>query len=381
MIVVMGSGAETVARDRRVAERARRAGRRAAGAAVPAVPGARRCSRRCPRPCARDRRARPHQGARLDRRAALPRRGRGAGRGARRRRARGDAAGHRRPLRPVVEGVHARHGRRRVRRAGARAAAAPLHRRHQRRRLRHEPRRTTRRSTSSRPRRCARSSSASARTARSAPTRTRSRSSGRGPGRARPGLLRLRLEEVRLADGLAPALRPQPIRAPYLVQQAGFVGCHQFGLLDRVDVLGRGGARRDAAAQLPAPAGRGLGRAAAPGAGADPRQAHRRSTRSTPTGSPARPASAGRINIVLQTCFFAISGVLPRERGDRADQGGDRARPTADAAPRWCERNQAAVDRTLDGAAPRSRCPTGVTGDAASCRRSCPRTRPSSSAP
>ena len=31
---------------------------------------------------------------------------------------------------------------------------------------------------------------------------------------------------------------PQPIRAPYLVQQAGFVGCHHFGLLDRLDVLG-----------------------------------------------------------------------------------------------------------------------------------------------
>ncbi len=31
---------------------------------------------------------------------------------------------------------------------------------------------------------------------------------------------------------------PQPIRAPYLVRHAGFVGCHQFGLLDRVDVLG-----------------------------------------------------------------------------------------------------------------------------------------------
>ena len=32
---------------------------------------------------------------------------------------------------------------------------------------------------------------------------------------------------------------PEPIRAPYLVQQASFVGCHQFGLLDRLDVLGR----------------------------------------------------------------------------------------------------------------------------------------------
>ena len=31
----------------------------------------------------------------------------------------------------------------------------------------------------------------------------------------------------------------RPIRAAYLIQQAGFVGCHQFGLLDRIDVLGR----------------------------------------------------------------------------------------------------------------------------------------------
>src|SRR5580692_10473314 len=31
---------------------------------------------------------------------------------------------------------------------------------------------------------------------------------------------------------------PQPIRAPYLVQQASFVGCHHLGLLDRLDVIG-----------------------------------------------------------------------------------------------------------------------------------------------
>src|SRR6478672_4566362 len=32
---------------------------------------------------------------------------------------------------------------------------------------------------------------------------------------------------------------PRPIRAPYLVEQASFVGCHHFGLLDQLDVLGR----------------------------------------------------------------------------------------------------------------------------------------------
>src|SRR5205823_13859200 len=32
---------------------------------------------------------------------------------------------------------------------------------------------------------------------------------------------------------------PRPIRAPYLVQNASFVGCHHFGMLEQVDVLGR----------------------------------------------------------------------------------------------------------------------------------------------
>ena len=82
VLVVMGSGAETVARDRGRAQRAGRAGRRGAGAAVPAVPGP-GAGRRAARERAPDRRARPDQGARLDRRAAVPRRGRRADRGAR----------------------------------------------------------------------------------------------------------------------------------------------------------------------------------------------------------------------------------------------------------------------------------------------------------
>ena len=32
---------------------------------------------------------------------------------------------------------------------------------------------------------------------------------------------------------------PEPIRAPYLISQASFVGCHQFGLLERAEVLER----------------------------------------------------------------------------------------------------------------------------------------------
>ena len=32
---------------------------------------------------------------------------------------------------------------------------------------------------------------------------------------------------------------PQPISAPYLIAQASFVGCHQFGLIERAEVLER----------------------------------------------------------------------------------------------------------------------------------------------
>ena len=62
------------------AHRARRTGRRDAGAVVPAVSPPRRCWPRC-RDRAHDRGAGPHQGTRVDRRAAVPRRRRGVDRG------------------------------------------------------------------------------------------------------------------------------------------------------------------------------------------------------------------------------------------------------------------------------------------------------------
>ena len=112
MLVLMGSGAETA---RETVDRAQRArasgsascrcgctGRSRPTALLAALPAER----------AHGRRARPHEGARLDGRAALPRRRRRARRGRRRRRL--PTAVDRRPLRALVQGVHARHGRRRA---------------------------------------------------------------------------------------------------------------------------------------------------------------------------------------------------------------------------------------------------------------------------
>ena len=84
VVIVMGSGGETARETVAFLRDAGRAGRRRAGPAVPAVPGAgARCGAARQRPPRRG--ARSHQGARLARRAAVPRRARGAERVARRR--------------------------------------------------------------------------------------------------------------------------------------------------------------------------------------------------------------------------------------------------------------------------------------------------------
>ena len=91
-----------------------------------------------------------------------------------------------------------------------------------------------------------------------------------------------------------------------------------------------------------------MGRAVAPGPGPDPRQEASTCTRSTP-GSIAREVGlAGRINIVLQTCFFAISGVLPREQAiERIKEAITKTYGKRGAEV--VQRNHAAVDRTLEG--------------------------------
>lgn len=106
---------------------------------------------------------------------------------------------------------------------------------------------------------------------------------------------------------------PHPIRAPYLVSGANFIGCHQFRFLDTVDVLGRAadGATLLLNCRLP------------PDKVWDamPRPVQERilakgiRVYAVDADRIARAAGlAGRINVVLQTCFFAISDVLPRER-------------------------------------------------------------------
>ncbi len=139
---------------------------------------------------------------------------------------------------------------------------------------------------------------------------------------------------------------PQPIRAPYLVQQASFVGCHQFAMLEQVDVLGRAAPGATLLLNCRHPPERVWD--ALPRPVQEQILAKQIDVYAIDAGRIARDVGlAGRINIVLQTCFFAISGVLPREdalariKAAIAKTYGKRG---ADVV----ERNQAAVDRTLE---------------------------------
>jgi pyruvate-ferredoxin/flavodoxin oxidoreductase len=105
---------------------------------------------------------------------------------------------------------------------------------------------------------------------------------------------------------------PEPIQATYLVQNASFVGCHQFEFVNKFDIL----------------------RLAAPGATLllnspySPDEVWDKLPRTVQEGiiekqlkfyvvdgyQVAKETGMGRrINTIMQTCFFALSGVLPKD--------------------------------------------------------------------
>ncbi|HEY4591614.1 MAG TPA: 2-oxoacid:acceptor oxidoreductase family protein, partial [Thermoanaerobaculia bacterium] len=105
---------------------------------------------------------------------------------------------------------------------------------------------------------------------------------------------------------------PRPIRSAYLIRRAGFVACHQFDFLDRFDMLEA--ASPGAVFLLNSPYG--------PETVWDhlPREIQEQILEKNlrfyviDAYRVAREAGmGGRINTIMQTCFFALSGVLPRE--------------------------------------------------------------------
>jgi pyruvate-ferredoxin/flavodoxin oxidoreductase len=139
---------------------------------------------------------------------------------------------------------------------------------------------------------------------------------------------------------------PSPITSTYLVQHAGFVACHQFALLERLDVLGV--AERGATFLLNAPYGPDEVWSHLP---AEVHQqivdksidlwvidAHRVARE---VGLP------GRINSVMQPAFFELSGILPAEDAIAALKAAV-AKTYAKRGPEVVAKNIDAIDRSLD---------------------------------
>ena len=140
---------------------------------------------------------------------------------------------------------------------------------------------------------------------------------------------------------------PRPIQAPYLIQQASFVGCHQFQFIERQDVLRLAAPGRHGAAERAV--------SARTRSGTSCRARCSCASSSSGCGCYVIDASRvaqevglrGRTNTVLQTCFFAHLRRAAARRGDRRISSTRSARPTAARATTVVQANFRAVDGTL----------------------------------
>ncbi len=137
----------------------------------------------------------------------------------------------------------------------------------------------------------------------------------------------------------------KPIRASYLIQQASFVACHQFSFLERVDVL-----------RLAEPGGVFL--LNSPFGPAEVWKHLPRAIQEQIIGKKLHfyvidayrvakeNGMGGRINTVMQTCFFALSGALPREEAIAAIKHAI-AKTYGKRGEAIVQKNYAAVDQAL----------------------------------
>jgi pyruvate-ferredoxin/flavodoxin oxidoreductase len=138
---------------------------------------------------------------------------------------------------------------------------------------------------------------------------------------------------------------PRPIRSTYLIQRARFVACHQFQFVEQIDMLRN--AIDGAVFLLNSPFGPAEVWDELPRAMQE--ALIRKRIRFYVIDADAVATAAGmpgRVNTIMQTCFFAISGVLPR------DEAIGKIKTAIEASygrkgRELVEQNFAAVDRAL----------------------------------
>ncbi|MDX1667440.1 MAG: pyruvate:ferredoxin (flavodoxin) oxidoreductase, partial [Saprospiraceae bacterium] len=109
---------------------------------------------------------------------------------------------------------------------------------------------------------------------------------------------------------------PRPIKMPYLIERADFIACHQFNFVDRMDMLSKANTGATFLLNAPFPAEEVWGRLPRPVQESileKQLQLH-----VIDASRVARESGMGnRINTIMQTCFFALSGILPKEEAIR----------------------------------------------------------------
>jgi pyruvate-ferredoxin/flavodoxin oxidoreductase len=110
---------------------------------------------------------------------------------------------------------------------------------------------------------------------------------------------------------------PEPVAAPYLIDEADLVACHQFGLLEKLDVLGALRSGGTVLLNVPFPADEVADRL--PAHVVDILVARDARVLALDAYRIAREAGIpGRINTVMQVAFFEASGLLPSEQARQA---------------------------------------------------------------
>jgi pyruvate-ferredoxin/flavodoxin oxidoreductase len=138
---------------------------------------------------------------------------------------------------------------------------------------------------------------------------------------------------------------PRPIKAPYLIKKAQFVACHQFNFIEKFDVLEL--AADGATVLLNSPFGKDDVWNMLPREVQEQMLAKHLKLFVIDAYKVAKAAGmGGRINTVMQTCFFAISGVLPREQAIEKIKYTIR-KTYAKKGEEIVQKNYAAVDQTL----------------------------------
>lgn len=139
---------------------------------------------------------------------------------------------------------------------------------------------------------------------------------------------------------------PEPIHAPYLIQSANFIACHKFEQVNKIEILDKAANNAVFLLESPFPAGEVWDQLPQP----VQRIIIDRSIRFyvIDAGKVARIAGMGkRINTIMQVCFFALAGVLPRDEAiseiRKAIEKSYRSKGQA-----VVDKNFAAVDAALD---------------------------------